>query len=224
MLWVELMHSFRSHFASKFFLKHHMGLILLGTGLSGVLANRWLFSLGLERLVFRYPIAVILSFAAFLLLMRLWLTYISRAYSQSVSANQFDHQELDDISRQKGFKWDWDAGGLDGLVPDEPCGCLFTIIVIILGGIVIVAFSLIAEAPLILAEAAFQFLLAAGLIRVARKIDRPDWVGSIVSRTWKPFVVVLIGALLLGSCAEVSCHNPTTIRNIVNSCKGKKGI
>ena len=225
------MPSFRAQFRSRFFLKHHMALILLGTGFSGVLANRWLFSLGVEHLVVRYPIAVLFSFASFLILMRLWLAYISRAYAQPVAITNIDNHD-DTItsiphgtrSKSKRSRWNWDGSGLDGLTPDEPCGCLLVLFIILLVGIFIIAVSLIADAPLILAEAAFQFLLAGGLIRAAKRIDRPDWIGSIISRTWKPFVVVLVGTLLFGIFAELSCQSPTTIRHIINSCKGERGI
>ena len=50
---------------------------------------------------------------------------------------------------------------------------------------------LIYEAPLILTEAAFEFVLAGVLIKQARAIDNPNWVGSIFKNTWKPFVCTL---------------------------------
>jgi hypothetical protein len=49
------------------------------------------------------------------------------------------------------------------------------------------AIFLIYEAPLILTEVAFEFLLAGVLIKQAKTIDNPNWVGSIFKSTWKPF-------------------------------------
>ena len=214
------MRSFQHHLTSKFLLRYHMGVILLGTGLSGVLANKWLLNAGFEHILARYPTAVIVSFLSFLLLMRLWLSYVSRAFQHpsTVTVSDFDDSDFKNPADKKRSRWDWDGTGLDTLPVDEPCGCLLGIFVIVALGIAGIALLLIAEAPLILAEATFQFLLAAGLIRSAKKIDNPDWVGSILSRTWKPFLVVFIATILLGSCAEINCKNPTTIKEMIRSC------
>jgi hypothetical protein len=216
------MQTFRSQFTKKFLLKHHMALILLGTGLSGVLANRWLFHNGIDHMVIRYPPAVVFSFAAFLLLMRVWLSYISRIFQPTNTVIEFEGPEDHNTNKKDEPRWNLDGTGLDSLMPDEPCGCLVCIFLVIIFGIFICSWLLIAEAPLILAEAAFQFLLAAGLLRAAKRIDRPDWVGSIIARTWKPFVVVLVGTLILGGWAEGSCKNPTTIIEMIKSCGGDK--
>lgn len=60
---------------------------------------------------------------------------------------------------------------------------------------------LIYEAPLILTEAAFEFVLAGALFKKAKEIDNPDWIGSVFKNTWVPFALTLLlsvmGALLL---------------------------
>jgi len=57
---------------------------------------------------------------------------------------------------------------------------------------------LVYEAPFILSEAAFQFILAAGLIRGTRRIKSADWIGSVFKTTSIPFFVTLALALLAG--------------------------
>lgn len=60
---------------------------------------------------------------------------------------------------------------------------------------------LIFEAPIILTEAAFEFVLAGALLKKVKEIDKPDWIGSVFKNTWIPFAFTLllavIGALLL---------------------------
>lgn len=60
---------------------------------------------------------------------------------------------------------------------------------------------LIYEAPIILTEAAFEFVLAGALLKKAKEIDTPNWIGSVFKNTWIPFVFTLslsvISALLL---------------------------
>jgi uncharacterized membrane protein (DUF485 family) len=63
-------HAMRRRFANwlreRFFLRFHIGLILLGSFLAGLLASMILLSLGLESLALRYGLAVGLGYLAFL--------------------------------------------------------------------------------------------------------------------------------------------------------------
>jgi hypothetical protein len=54
-----------------------MSLILSAVIASGVLASKGLLDLGLHSLRLRYPIAVLTSYLVFLLLVRLWIWYVS---------------------------------------------------------------------------------------------------------------------------------------------------
>lgn len=54
------------------------------------------------------------------------------------------------------------------------------------------AFYLIYIAPHILSEAAFDFLLGSSLIKSYKKMNKPDWMGSVFKDTYKPFLVVLV--------------------------------
>lgn len=195
-----------------------MFLMLIATGFAGVLTNKLLVTIGVERIIIRYPLAVALCYLVFLFFMRIWLLYISAVYDTRKSAS-FDsdggHSSPEDNNRSSGCDLSWldPSGGVD-----DPCGCLFFILIVSVVAMVGSAVLLIYEAPIILAEAALQFLLAAGVIRTARSIDRPDWVGSVAKRTWKPFVLVLVFALLLGSCAEIVCENPSGIKAMIESC------
>jgi hypothetical protein len=80
--------------------------------------------------------------------------------------------------------------GLDLDLGDE------AIVLIALALLVLVIFGagayLVYAAPEILGEAAFEALLAAGLIKASRKITRQGWMGSVLRATWIPFIVVLL--------------------------------
>jgi hypothetical protein len=54
-----------------------MTLILIATGLSGLLTTRVLLAMGINNIVIRYPLAVLFSYLMFFLLIKLWLKYIS---------------------------------------------------------------------------------------------------------------------------------------------------
>ena len=73
-----------------------MSLILFVTGLAGFLASYALLHAGVSRMWLRYPVAVLLAYAVFLLLLRLWLFYQQRRGRES-SAN-FDLSGVDGAS------------------------------------------------------------------------------------------------------------------------------
>jgi hypothetical protein len=54
-----------------------MTLILSAVCLSGVVASKLLLGLGVTQILVRYPLAVLLSYLTFFLLIRLWLLYVS---------------------------------------------------------------------------------------------------------------------------------------------------
>jgi hypothetical protein len=63
------------------------------------------------------------------------------------------------------------------------------------------------EAPALLAELLLGGLLSAGLYRRLRGISGPDWLETVLRRTWLPFLVVLLtfaiaGAVLQGLAPE----------------------
>ena len=92
-----------------------------------------------------------------------------------------------------------DSGGSDAVTEIASGAADFDeggIILIVLGVILVIIFGagvyLVYQAPIILSEVAFDFLLATSLIRSSRKIDSPDWAGSVFRATWIPFLLVLI--------------------------------
>jgi len=94
------------------------------------------------------------------------------------------------------------VGDVIGGAADDEGG---VVLVIVLGLLAVLLFSvlgagvfLIYQAPAILAEAAFDAVLAASLVRSSRKMNQPDWMGSIFKATWKPFAVVLLLAIAAG--------------------------
>ncbi|MEW6658485.1 MAG: hypothetical protein AB1424_07470 [Thermodesulfobacteriota bacterium] len=90
------------------------------------------------------------------------------------------------------------ADAASSLELDEK-GCLVAVVLLVVAGVFLGAgIYLIYQAPFILSEAAFEFFLAAGLVRGARRLGRGDWMGSVFKATWIPLVLTLLLALLAG--------------------------
>src|SRR5258707_15244763 len=63
--------------AHTYFVRFHMSLILAAVIASGVLTSKGLLDLGVHSLRLRYPLAVLGSYLVFLLLVRVWIWYVS---------------------------------------------------------------------------------------------------------------------------------------------------
>lgn len=93
------------------------------------------------------------------------------------------------------------------------------IVLIILGVLLALIFGagiyLIYEAPLILSEAAFEFALAASLIRRMKKMENPDWMGSVLRTTIGPFIFIFFTAFIFGLVAVSSYPKATKLSEVL---------
>jgi hypothetical protein len=98
---------------------------------------------------------------------------------------------------------------------DEGAGVIIIPLMIVLALVFGAAFFLIYEAPIILTEAAFEFLLAGVLIRQVKVMDDPNWVGSIFKSTWVPFSFTIAIAIGVGFMLTRIFPEATKITDIV---------
>ncbi|MCL4477454.1 MAG: hypothetical protein M1508_14740 [Nitrospirae bacterium] len=249
----------------RFFLRFHMSLLLSGSFFFGMLASKGLLVLGVNRMIVRYPIAVVCSYFAFFGFMKLWLAYISSsayrktfAETAGVGLGNIDiplpssgsaSNVLGPLSGEGGQFGGGGASGffegstaetaqqaasstvsktadsLGGKAADAAGGALSDIfddagkVLIILGVLLAVIFGagiyLVYQAPMILTDAAFNFLLATSLARNARKMSSPDWMGSVFRATVWPFVIVLSVAVWLAYVAQSAVPQATKLSQVI---------
>jgi len=224
----------------RFSLRLHMTLILLATGMAGILADKGMWHAGLRNVALRYPITVMLAYLVFFIAIKIWLHIMTDTPASSASDTGDGILDCVDIPIPSGGGGGpafvgggggFDGGGasdgfgdaaggiasstsdsLDGVgetvggavgaVADDEGGLA---LVIVAGVLLFLLFAvlgagvfLIWQAPAILAEAAFNTVLAASLVRSTRRMNEPDWIGSVFAATWKPFAVVLAMAIVSG--------------------------
>lgn len=233
----------------RFLLRFHIALILIWTFCAGLLATKLLLWAGSDSMLVRYPLAVVVSYLAFLLGVRLWLEYVD--LGRHLRRDEGDYWDVPTdfptgIGRSSGrgvepfqpgggnfggggagarFEVEGaalpaDAGAVAESTAGAPGaaaegawlgaaageGCLPVLIgALILGALALVAGAgawVVAETPAILVEAAFEALLAGGLIRARRRIEDADWLGAVFRATWLPFVIALIAAVAFGIAAQ----------------------
>jgi hypothetical protein len=85
------------------------------------------------------------------------------------------------------------------------------IVAVVLGG----GIYLIYEAPHILSDAAFDFILAGGLARRARRIASGDWVGSVFKATWIPLALTLLLTLLAATIMHIYFPGVTRLSELL---------
>jgi hypothetical protein len=100
-----------------------------------------------------------------------------------------------------------DEGGII-LIP------LIIILIALFGG----GIYLIYEAPVIISEAAFELILATTLIKKARSIDNPNWIGSVFRATWPAFALTLVITVIAGWALMTYCPQAVKITDAFRYC------
>lgn len=230
-------------FQERFFLRFHMTLIMLAVMFSGVLASKILWRFGVSSMAVRYPMAVVCSYGVFFALVSIWLLYIHASHEgdhdtavdigdavgEGVrAAVQLSGSPTEGLGSAKlsdggggggsgGSSWSLGDGDGEGLI-------VFALLVVLLIIVFCSGLYVVWEAPNILAEAAFQAVLATSLRRRARLVDQPDWTGSLLQATWWPFAIVLVAAGLFGLAATHYCPTTTRLPEVLHQCLPEHGI
>lgn len=177
-----------------------MFLIVTATGAAGFLASFALLRLGLGAIWLRYALAVVLGYAVFFALIRLWVArHLRRAELAGVLPHPDelaapDRQDPDRATTsQSNGSVDW--LDLDPFGGDEVwlvlLGVAVASAVIASGWVVFIATDLLAEVLL-------DGLLSAGLYRRLRRLPRRHWLQATWRRTRVPFLIVLVFFVLAG--------------------------
>ena len=185
-----------------------MSLILLLTGLAGFLASFSLLQLDVSRMWIRYPIAILIAYGVFLLLLRLWLWIYGRDMevdldpdlaevvldlpSGGYAPSEVSHANVGaDIGHtHAGGSSSWWSGIDFDLDLDD--GWFLVIAVIVLIGALIASLYIIYIAPLLLAEILIDGVLLVGLYKRVKHIDHRHWLRAAVRRTVIPVLLIAI--------------------------------
>jgi hypothetical protein len=81
--------------------------------------------------------------------------------------------------------------------------------------IVTAAVYMLWAGPAILTEAAFNALLAGGLARSTRQLERRGWASGVLRSTVLPFLCILVTAVVFGSLAAHCCPDAVRLRDVI---------
>lgn len=230
---------FREGLARRFLLRFHMALILVATAAAGALFSKLLLLLGLRGLGPRWALAVVAAYAAFFGLVRLWVEYTRSGGGSALeqAAEEADVSDLLDVAdfaadgtraaarglravRAPSGSSSGSGGGLlDGLDADEG-GLILLVLGLLLALLLGAGAWLVVQAPAILGEAAFEVLLAAGLLRSVRRAEAAGFVDSLWRGTRWPFLIVLLSAVAAGLVVQRLCPAATKLSEALRLCVG----
>lgn len=200
-----------------------MSLILMATMGSGMLASRYLLRWGVEVPFVRYPLNVAVGYGVFLILVRLWISYVNRMSSAAETALDLAEEvgmpdvDLSNLSSSGGGGGgggssfgvslpDIDVSGGDGE------GCVVLAVLGVLVAVILGAGAyLIYIAPEMLSEIAFDAMLASSLVKVTKTMERQGWVVSAVRGTIIPFSIVMVMTIILAYTVHWACPSASTI-------------
>ncbi len=217
-----------------------MALILVATAVAGALLSKLLLWLGLRSLGGRWTLAVLAAYGAFFGLVRLWVEYTRSGGGARLLEEVAEEADLEDLGDAAGLAVDGTraaarglrsaasssggspgggAGLLDGLDADEG-GLILLVLGLLLALLLGAGAWLVVQAPAILGEAAFEALLAAGLLRSVRRAEAAGFVGSLWRATRWPFLVVLLSAAAAGWAVQRLCPAATKLSEALRLCAG----
>lgn len=197
-------------------------LILAVTGVSAFLTSFVLLKLGITQMVVRYPIAILAAYGVFVMLIGVWLwlqqsgmdtadvvietvdyidpAVIDIASPRGVNVGSFGSSDV--VPRGISSGADSGGGGIDlpGIDVDldlDDAIWIVLLLVVVLAGLLAI-FYIVWIAPVLLAEVLVDSLLAAGLYKTVKGIERRNWVATVLRKTALPAILALIFFSLAG--------------------------
>jgi hypothetical protein len=189
-----------------------LGLLLILTGAVGFFVSYLLLSSGVTHMWIRYPVAVLVAYGFFLLLLRIWVE-VERAGFDPAAVDLQGVSE-DDINEEEPARDPDPASWLDWLDArwiefDE--GCLPLILLGVVIGLVVAIIATLLGAPALLAEVFIDAFLLSVLYRRLRIAAKEHWLGTAVRRTWRMALLVALLLAMGGGCLELMSPGAASI-------------
>jgi hypothetical protein len=175
------------------------------TGVAGLLASFVLLHLGFASMPLRYAIALLVAYAVFLLLLRLWL--IEPAHTNpdlpDVAARKVRQQDDGDVPPDNtAGPFANDSSNLfDGLASSEEFALPLLAVIALLVA-VLASLWIVFSAPTLFAELAIDCALSASLYHRLRVLERRHWLDTALRHTIWPFAVTAVAVIAFAFVAQ----------------------
>jgi len=205
-------HRMRARLLRDGFPRVQMFILVSLTGLAGFGASALMLLAGLETMVLRYALAMGVAYLAFLCLLWLWLHTNASDYPDftpvddgcgNATSSDLPAALRDDFSGGGGT---FDGGGASANVDfgdtivEKPLaavasaeeGAIPLVVILLALGLLLSSLFVVWTAPVLFAEILVDALLAAGLYRRLRGLERQHWMVAALKRTVIPFALTTV--------------------------------
>lgn len=223
-----------------------MAVIVMVTAVAGLLAAHLLRLGGLDTMLLRYPLAVLLAYLMFLLLMWLWLhlrrndvaeavinSGVSGGSSSPSTGSQWGGQGGHSGGGGASASWAPATGSSagtpnsDGSLLDLADGDAGVPVMALIAVLAIAAGTLVAaswviwSAPVLMAELLVDTAIAGGLYRRMQGMRAQGWWRLCLAHTFWPLIGVLVFSAGLGWVAQEIAPHANTLADVLQTVRGK---
>ena len=217
-----------------------MSLIVGLTGAAGLLFSFTMLQLGVTSMALRYPLALLMAYGVFLLLLWLWLRTKAEDYvdipdfSGSGSSGSGDYTPA-----FEGGGGHFGGGGASGSF-DMPAGsdssplsdavgavgdadelAIPLLVIVFAVGLALASLYVVYVAPMLFAELLVDGALSYVLYRRIKATDSPHWVESAVRRTALPFALTAVFVSATGAAMAAYAPGAHSIGQVVQHTQTK---
>nr|WP_312250056.1 hypothetical protein [Stenotrophomonas geniculata] len=233
----------RQHLRERGWPRLQMALIVALTGAAGFLASHLLRLAGIDAMLLRYPMAVLLAYGVFLLLMWIWIRWRwdnvldgrspdvgSGSPSPRGSTVESPWGGVGGRSGGGGASASWNesaqAGGgdagelpLTGLAEDEAGLPLLAIlgIVALVASVLLASVWVVWSAPVLMAELLVDAAIASGLYLRMQGMHEQGWWRVCVTHTIWPLLGLLLFFVVLGWLAQEVAPDATHLLQVIQA-------
>jgi len=217
-----------------------MTVIVVATGLAGFGASAALLGLGMSSIPVRYAVAMLVAYAVFLLLVRLWAEYQRRRLqrdsrvlttwspplskggktrsgaAQGGAGTALRARPTSDSRAHQSASEAGVAGEsvLQAVDLDE----LLLPLAVLAGGLA-AAVYVVSAAPLLLAEVLLDVVLVSGLYHRLRTLEPQSWLATAVRRTWRPVAAATVLVAVVGFVVQTMVPQIHSIGDVLKTLR-----
>ncbi|MBW8363732.1 MAG: hypothetical protein K0M39_04200 [Rhizobium sp.] len=231
----------KRHLEQDSFPRIQMSLIVGLTGAAGLLFSFVMLELGVTSMALRYPLALLMAYGVFLLLLWLWLHTKAEDYVDIPDFSGSGSSESRDCtSAFDGGGGHFGGGGASGSF-DMPAGsdssplsdavgalgdadelAIPLLVIVFAVGLALASFYVVYVAPMLFAELLVDGALSYALYRRIKATDSPHWVESAVRRTALPFVLTAVFVSATGAAMAAYAPGAHSIGQVVQHTQTKQ--
>ena len=195
-----------AYFRERSYPRLTLGLLVTVAGFVGFLFSHFLLHHGFEKMWQRYPLAVMGGYLVFLIQLRLWVEIERTRYNPNevtvTTDLPVDKVEMTILDRFQNRDHSWiewlDVTGLDF---GDGCfvGCLFLLVIGLVGGAITTFVSFFIAGPGFLAEVFLDAVVVTMFYRHLKTAAREHWLGTAVKGTWRSVLLTAAALSVIGA-------------------------